>query len=71
MAIQSDTAALLSRSSAELPAQGWEKPPSLHVWGECGGARKGPVVLRSDLCRVIRGAAGKFAPVETASLNVP
>ena len=71
MAIQSDTAALLQRSSAELAARVWEKPLSVHVWGECREVRKGPVFLHSDLCQVIRGVAGKFAPVETASLNVP
>lgn len=45
VAIQSDTTALLQRSSAELAAQGWDKPLSLHVWGEHKGARKGPVIL--------------------------
>jgi len=41
------------------------------VWGEGSGARRGPVFLCSDLRQVVRGAAGKFAPVETASSMFP
>lgn len=35
-AVQSDTAALPERSSAELAALGWEKPLAGDVWGVQG-----------------------------------
>lgn len=50
----------LSFSSAELVARGWEKSLSGHVWGECRGARKAPVFLRSDLCQGIWGRQGSL-----------
>lgn len=70
MAIQSDTAALLSPSSAEVAAQGWEKPPSVYVWSAGRGVRKGLVFLHGDQCQLICGMAGKFGLVETTSLNL-
>lgn len=67
MAIQSDTAASLLRSSAEVAAEGWEKLLSVHVWVERREAR----VSRSDLCWMFRRVPGKFTPVESAALNIP